>query len=193
MNATHSVGIDYGTGTTNRNPDTGIRYGVISMNRLSQWAWEDVEADYGEPTCGHCGNEAVEWDMDTHDSYEGDGSDYACEHCERSFDSSDAFGEEPVGHTHDGAEKFTVDSYGDAFVVASPYYTRAAFCSPCAPGACHLENPTPDGAKAYCLGTDWFDDDNPCPYPVFRADTNECVYAPAGEPDTDIPAGWSHV
>ena len=36
---------------------------------------------------------------------------------------------------------------------------------------------TPDanGAKAYCLGHDWFDEDNPCPYPVYRVSDGSLV------------------
>jgi hypothetical protein len=42
-------------------------------------------------------------------------------------------------------------------VLRSPYYTRGNFCSPCVPGGVSLESDNPDGAKAYCLGHDWFE------------------------------------
>lgn len=172
-------GIDYGMGMTNIDRENGIRFGVINTNAetLTEWFWESVEADYGPPTCGKCGNEAVEYDSDTHDSYKhGRGcADYACEHCERVFGSDDAFGDEPNGHTiDDDGVIATVDGYNDVFITKSPYYTRAAFCSPCAPGACHLENPDDDGEKAYCLGHDWFRDKT-APYPVYRVDNDELV------------------
>lgn len=167
-----SNGIDYGMGTTNIDPQNGIRYGVINANAdgLTEWFWESMEADYGPATCGKCGGEAVEYDSEKHDGYDhGRGcADWACEGCERVFDSEDAFGDEPNGHTlnSDGYAGF-VDSYGDLFLTKSPYYTRAAFCSPCAPGACHLENPDDDGERAYCLGHKWFRD-GVAPYKVYR-------------------------
>lgn len=58
MSTQQNIGIDYGLGTTNIDLETGIRYGVISQNEVLQaWA-DDAEADYGDPTCGHCGNPA---------------------------------------------------------------------------------------------------------------------------------------
>ncbi len=63
----------------------------------------------------------------------------------------------------------------DIFILKSPYYTRAQFCSPCAPGACYLTNPCEDGERAYCFGHDWFDDGK-APYPVFLvADDSEVL------------------
>jgi len=67
----------------------------------------------------------------------------------------------------------------DIFIIKSPYYTFARFCSPCAPGAGHLRNYDPDGVKTYCFGNDWFEGE--CPYPVYRVDNNECVYQPSKE------------
>lgn len=67
-----------------------------------------------------------------------------------------------------------VDAAGDLFLTKAPYYTHAQFCSPCAPGAGHLENPCPSGPKTYCLGRDWFEA-GAAPYPVYAVDTNEEV------------------
>ena len=58
------AGIDYGMGTTNRDPATGIRYGVIAVNDLHEWAWESFDANYGDPTCPKCRNTAVDGDTD---------------------------------------------------------------------------------------------------------------------------------
>lgn len=162
-------GIDYGMGTTNVDRDTGIRFGVINMNALNEWAWESVEADYGPPTCGHCGCEVDEWDSEKHDAYVGGGSDYACEGCELCFVADECYGDEPIGHTlDDGDYQGTVDSSSDLFLTKSPYYTHAQFCSPCAPGACYLEHPTgTSGPKAYCLGHDWFEGGRAA-YTVYR-------------------------
>jgi len=170
-------GIDYGLGMANRDPHTGIRFGVIPMNRLHEWAYEDFDADYGPPTCPRCGHDAADYDDDKHGGYEGEGcADYACESCELIIDSSEAFADEAIGYTlDDGEYKAEAHADGDCFVIRSPYYTHARYCSPCAPGACYLLNPTDDsGPRAYCFGHDWFEGGK-APYPVYRVDTGELV------------------
>lgn len=171
-------GIDYGMGTSNRDHATGIRFGVIPINDLHEWAHEHFEDDYGPPTCDQCGNEAIDYDDETHGEYEhGRGCcDYACEDCERSFGSEDAYGDEPISSTlDDGEYQATLGTDGDIFILRSPYYTHAKFCSPCAPGACHLSNPTSeDGPKAYCFGHEFFEGDQ-APYTVYSVKTGEVI------------------
>lgn len=199
-------GIDYSLGRSNFNPETGIHFGVIPMNSLAHWAWDSFEADYGEPTCPKCGNAAVDGDSDISaesldargidpDTFDEDREyldyevlhhacgDYACDDCHILFDGQDAFGEEPNGHTlDDGEYKASVGSDCiDAFVLLSPYYTKSQFCSPCAPGAGYLLNPCDDGVQSYCFGPDWFDEEQPCPYPVWKCGTDELIYTPAVE------------
>lgn len=109
--------------------------------------------------------------------------DYACDDCGVVFDGQDAFGEEALGHTlDDGEYKATVGSDCiDAFVLESPFYTKSQFCSPCAPGAGYLLNPCDDGVQSYCFGPDWFDDERPCPYPVWKCGTDELIYTPPAD------------
>lgn len=148
-------GIDWSMGhPVNRNLTTEIRYGVIPQNAVLQ-AWADSsEPDYSGCTC------------DENDE---------CDYCEC----------EPRAHVlDDGEYKATSDEYGDIFVIESPYFTYAQFCSPCAPGACHLLNPLEekiDDNRAYCFGPDWFDTDDgeEIPYPIYRVDTGEQVYPQA--------------
>lgn len=170
--ATNYPGIDYGRlGQTNRNTETGIHYGVIPLNDLNEWAIEDFEADYGPPTCGKCGNEASEGMPEDEEGYErarGAGRDYHCETCKRIFGSEDAFRDEPLGWSLENANyTATMGSDNDIFVIKSPYFTHAQFCSPCAPGAGYLLNPCEDGPRCYCFGHDWFEG-NKAPYPVYR-------------------------
>lgn len=182
-----SIGIDYGNGITNIDHATGIRYGVIPMHDVTQ-AWADSsEPEYGEPCCPKCGNEAKQSDdvpdFDEQDDIEIDGcADYYCEHCRYAFDSQDAFGEEPFAFNLDDGEYLCTQSADDCdiFVLKSPYFTYAQFCSPCAPGACYLRNYSPDGPKCYCLGPDWFDD-SACPYPVYSVETGKLVFEPLAE------------
>lgn len=159
-------GIDYGMGRTNIDRSNGIRYGVINMNALAHWAWDDVESDYGEPTCPECLSPVCP---------SAGRKDYSCESCEKEYWSDAVYSDEPIGHSIDDGElKVTIGTDGDAFVILSPYFTRAAFCSPCAPGACHLESPTDDGERCYCFPHEWFDGGE-APYPVYRVDTGERV------------------
>ena len=159
---TVSKGIDYGGGITNINLTTGIRYGVIPMHEVTQ-AWCDGSTpDYGTPCCPDCGTELAE-----------DASE--CPGCGAECDVSECYGDEPLSHTYDKeGYKAVGGSDGDIFVIESPYYTRAAFCSPCAPGACYLTDPDPDGERAYCFGHDWFDD-GVAPYPVYEVTTGKEV------------------
>lgn len=182
---TDYAGIDYGMGLSNIDRETGIRFGVINQNMVLQ-AWADSsEPDYGDPHCPKCGNGAVDsGDVETDtDAWDCDGcGDYACEDCRYLFDGDMAYGDEPNGYTlDDGEYKATQGSDGDIFVLKSPYYTHAQFCSPCAPGAGYLANPCPTGPKCYCFGEEWFDKDvEPCPYPIYRVgdDSGVPIYTP---------------
>ena len=186
-------GIDYGLGRTNIDTKTGIRFGVISVNDLTQWVWDHVESDYGEPTCPKCGNKLVkyhEWKHRKFASYRSYScAEWSCTHCKTYHDGESAYSDEPLGHYFDdGKTKFWIDSHNDVMVMKSPYYTRAQFCSPCAPGACYLTNPMDNGEKCYCLDTEWFDQDDgecsrPCPYPIWRVDNDELIYKPKEETD----------
>lgn len=186
-----SIGIDYGRGLVNIDTATGIRYGVISEHSVSPDSWYEVsEAEYGEPTCGHCGNTAVnasdigKYFEDEPEWFEG--KDYFCLSCEISFWSDDAFGYEPLGFTFKDDDYFAhcgTDGFG-IWVEKSPFYTYAGFCSPCAPGAGDLDNAIgpnehqnqlPDyGVRTYCFNHDWFDG-GVAPYRVFRVDDNSEV------------------
>lgn len=179
------MGIDYGNGTTNIDHAAGIRYGVIPANSVAYW-YESSEPNYGEPHCPKCGNPVETFNDETHSEFESLNShscaDYACESCGVYLDSSDAYGEEPLSWSINDGEIIATQAGDDhdIFVIKSPFYTFAPFCSPCAPGACYLLNgSTESDAKAYCFPVDWFDDSiEPCPYPVYRVDTDECVYNP---------------
>lgn len=153
-------GIDYGRGITNIDTATGIRYGVIPANAVGQSWYDEAKAYYGEPTCPTCTGYAVE----------GDDSDYWCKRCEKALDSDEVYSDEALSYSIDTPElRATQGQDGDIFVIFSKHVTRAAFCSPCAPGACYLLSPNPDGPLAYCFGPDWFEDEK-APYPIEQAD-----------------------
>lgn len=92
---------------------------------------------------------------------------------------------EPIGfrYSSDGYEATQSADDSDIFILKSPYFTVAQFCSPCAPGACHLRNPIEvpdvdapaDPNRCYCFGHDWFDEEE-APYPVYEVATGKRVY-----------------
>jgi hypothetical protein len=175
---TENAGIDYGLGRTNIDTETGIRFGVIPQNAVGSAWFDSSEPDYGDPTCPKCGHEAKkakgEYARYEHARHECD--DYVCHRCKYVFGSESAYGECQGCVIDDGEYKARSDDRGDIWVFASPYYTRAQFCSPCAPGACYLTSECETGAKAYCLGHDWFDGGK-APYTVYSVETGEVVEA----------------
>lgn len=182
-------GIDYGNGKVNIDLTTGIRFGVISSSDLLQTWTDESEAYYGDPTCPKCGEVAntIDLAMENYEKLPGweiNGIGYVCHDCKYAFNSEEAYGDEPISWTLN-VEEYEAEQGddGNIFVTKSPYYTLAAFCSPCAPGACHLRSPIGIGLKAYCFGHDWFDD-NIAPYPIFCVDDNSYV-APGKKKEND--------
>lgn len=122
--------IDYGRNLTcNRDLDTGIRYGIVSMNAIAAWVWEEAEPIYWQG-CGCCGTEIPE---DTE-------APYTCS-CGEVVSEDDQWGDEP---THweivsDGVVG-RIDSDGDLWVFESPHTGWYGPCSPCAPGAVDLRS-----------------------------------------------------
>lgn len=160
----HYRGIDYGSSCTNIDTETQIRFGIIPQHDIiDQWA-EISEPEYGEMACPYCGSFCIE-ETKVHDRMR-------CDDCAEIFHIDDIFGE-PTHYIYDqdGYKLIQRADDTDIFVVKSPFYTWAQFCSPCAPGACHLHYPLaetsrhPDN-KCYCLPHSWFNDEI-APYDVF--------------------------
>ena len=191
MSKTNYAGIDYAgpNSTTNRDPETGIRYGIISANEVGQSWYDAGVSNYGDPCCPACCGEVLESNGD---------KDYYCAKCRKALWSDECFGDEPVGIEYSGdGYAMNQDSSGDLWVFKSPFYTYAAYCSPCAPGACHLSSPfepaTPvpntymgwgedyealaesaGFSRVFALSHDWFEDGE-TPYPVFSVETGKLV------------------
>lgn len=140
------MGIDYGLGRTNIDHKTGIRYGVISVNRLP-YIWDIAEDEYGEWEC-ECG----------HNFGENYSNGDECPECEREIDMSFA---EPIGFSVDSEGVVGwIDSCNDLMITKSDYKIRGPYCSPCAPGAVSIGCNGDDDNWAYCPPPDWFDDDD---------------------------------
>jgi hypothetical protein len=170
-------GIDYGNGITNIDNETGIRFGVIPHHEVGSAWYEESEAEYGDPSCPECDSAPEDYDDEAHKDYKIDpytcSAEYVCEECKMIFDSEQAYPREPLSFTYqkDGYAMEQLDEV-DIFISKSPYFTYAQFCSPCAPGAGYLMDPTPNGPKTYCLHHDWFEDGQ-APYPVYSVETNK--------------------
>jgi hypothetical protein len=162
-------GINYaGAGSfVNKNPSTGIRYGIIPMRRVTM-EWCEIAEPFYTYRCPYCGNELK------------NGIDSKrCDFCHKSINSDRDFDDqEPDCYYIDNGEYSAFcDSYDDIFITFSPYFSYAQFCSPCAPGACHLnlplDNPIPDN-KCYCFGHNFFENHNAL-YPVYSVETGEII------------------
>lgn len=169
-------GVNYSGGSiVNIDLETGIRYGVIPQNACVQ-AWADSsEPEYPEPECPECGA-GIPDDAD---------AVYTCE-CGEEIDQDFMYGDvECTGFVlDDGEYKAFCGEDGDIFVIKSPYFTYAQFCSPCAPGACYLLNPCePEtGDRAYCLGADFFwDEEGGVPYPIYSVATGKLIEPAEGD------------
>lgn len=189
---TQNKGIDYsGPGATcNRNIKTGIRYGIIPQGDCMPEALDDIfthgtDTDFEEYVQG--AKDAIRNALSDYfsDYKHGDRKTSKLDDAvESAFDAiSDNLGDDYQGtgdctrmeYTEDGYKLMT-DSSGDLWVIESKFFTYAQFCSPCAPGACYLRNPCSpdDNQKAYCLGSDWFENDK-APYPIYSVETGELI------------------
>jgi len=150
-------GIDYGLGQSNVDRETGIRYGVIPVSHVPGF-WDCAEPVYYY-VCPECGHEFG------HDYPEAE----KCPECEHEITDYDFEGMEPVYWEYSDKE-YTLVTDGDCvdlFILKSPCYTYAQFCSPCAPGACYLPCPLSEKTRAnkcYCLDASWFDGEAPYEY-----------------------------
>jgi hypothetical protein len=168
-------GIDYSLGQSNFEAKTGIHYGVISQNSVASYFFDDVEYDYGKPTCPDCENELPD---DIPDDMPDDIDcivDYYCPDCKKGFSSDYVFPEEPFGWHYKNEQYTLTDCLDtDIFILKSPFFTYAQFCSPCVPGAGNLDCPCESGPKTYCLGPDYFEDGK-APYPVYSIETGKRI------------------
>lgn len=171
METTNYVGINYAGKLSTANKDTtaGIRYGVIPQNEVLQ-SWADSSEPVYPNTCPYCGNEPKSGKAIVEMK--------RCPSCYKKLEESDFYDQEAMGFTLDDGEYIAeCDNYGDIFIIKSPYYTYAQFCSPCAPGACYLLNPLEspiEDNKCYCFGQDWFDNEK-APYPIYSIKTGKIV------------------
>lgn len=189
MNATTYPGIDYSRGLSNCDGATGIRYGVIGQNSVGSDAMSEVYDNAKdlawETALAEAIAEAKKSAVDPDDIDEDSIADELGMNWESSLGN--------MLYEQDGY-KLTGCLDNDLFVLRSPFYTFAQFCSPCVPGAGNLDSPfesskdqqSLDGvdyateavacgfAKCFCLGHDWFED-GMAPYAVYSVATGKYV------------------
>ena len=125
-----------------------IHYGAISINSVSPDALDWGGNGWTDETCKFQAMEQGENEDEFNDDYMPHGD------TDLSFD--------------DGEYQFITVLDNCLLILKSPYYTYARYCSPCLPNAGDLDSTSGHGIKTYCLGEDFFDEDSPCPYPIFK-------------------------
>jgi len=154
----------------NTNPETLIRYGIISANSLNSELVDELmygcnakDLSYEEAKLEFMADieREVQWEID-----EGKiEADEFVEEVETRFDfreqdfNDNYYCDEPtIEGEHDGV-KYRTTWLGGAllvFFLESPYTLRGDLCSPCIPGAVNLDSPNPDGFEGYAPPSDWF-------------------------------------
>lgn len=145
------MGIDYSmfNPTINRDPETGVRYGITNQNNLDLEALEFVLDCQYDPSCPKCGE-----DLDP-EFEEG----APCPKC--GCECKDIYPEQPsrIVFSNEGVEGF-VDSNSDVWITKSPYVVRGKHCGPCAPGAVSVDTDSMSSDDSepvgYCLPPDWY-------------------------------------
>lgn len=164
--------------TMNMNVETGIHYGVIPKNDLFNCAEEffdhaeDIDYTNNLKEIKENIKSSIEDFM--FDDNVKEILELVEEHFNENYQGDCAL----MRYEKDGFIIKSSNDDCDLFIIKSPYFTLAPFCSPCAMNACYLrdgvkEGEEPKGAKAYCLPEDWFSEENPCPYKYWEVKDND--------------------
>jgi hypothetical protein len=162
------VGTDYsghmGARDQINRDETGIRYGVISAHDMEDSFFDILEFVYARQ-CPYCDTE-----------FDEGGIPEICPGCNEELDEDECYSEEPASQNINSEGVVgLLTSNNNVWITKSPYYIRGTYCSPCAPGAVSIGEPTTDGPIAYCPPHDWFRED--LPRLIFRVDDNTIVYS----------------
>jgi hypothetical protein len=163
----------------NRDSETGIRYGVYSLNALPGWIWDCLEAVYTE-SCPRCGGTIDDENplLDPSDRDDEDRADIAdelgctledledkdtlCPHCYAEVSDDEICPDEADYHTLKTPEGIIGQTDRDCTILRvfkSPYIGRGDHCSPCVPGAINEPRIGAEGDdEAYCLPDSYFED-----------------------------------
>lgn len=145
----------------NINPNTGIRYGVISSNGLDPEIFQDLWDSASDPQITENPSEEYRCppgECDECDNPEGNGWEQ-CEHAMDRFLSDDMIDwpNTPREGNSDGVH-YTIDEFGGGYLVwicMSPHIADYPQCSPCVPGAGDLDGERGGGVQCYDVPDDW--------------------------------------
>lgn len=142
--------------TANIDPKTGIRYGVVSLDRLADWVWDEF-LTHGMSLTHQAAVEEFREEFFA-ENPEADELEYeeALEEAQESWQ----FEEEQYTLETDGM-KLELSYLGGAplvFVIESPHTSKARQCSPCVPNAGDLDNKDEErGYLCYDVPADWYE------------------------------------
>lgn len=143
---------------TNINPETGVRYGIISAQALDPEVvhnmqcegrdvhYENAKSDLSDAVRAAARDYLSERAVD-------DLVDSACELMSDNFED-----DEPVHEFFIDGVRGSTTWLGGALLVwvfESPVITKAKLCSPCVPNAGDLDNRNEDGWTCYDVPADW--------------------------------------
>lgn len=182
---------------SNVDKTAGIRYGVISQRSVSPDSLDQIfqhgrDTRYAVLRAEFFAAERQKW-ADAGRDLEDFDEDEAGDMFDEKFESNGLrdYVYERDGYRIQGCLDF------DLMVTRSPFFTYAQYCSPCVPGAGHLDNhysAENSGTanvpgfgetyamlaeecgfpRVYCFGHDWFES-GVAPYPVFSVETGKIV------------------
>ena len=136
----------------NVNPETGIRYGIISANSLDGELVQDLLYYEGEDLSWKEAEEEIKIAMREEGVTEED--------WDRTLDDrlSDVYIDEPIVEGECGGVKYCTSWLGGAlhfWIFESPRIGLYSECSPCCPNAGNLDSPNDDGVECYDVPEGW--------------------------------------
>ncbi len=134
----------------NVNPKTGIRYGVVSLNSLAEWVYDEFLEHGTDLTHAEALAEARE---------SGEYLDSGGEFDEYAFNDNYCADETEYELETDGM-KLGLSHLGGAalvWVFESPHLADCAVCSSCCPNVGDLDTNRTEGKTTYSLPAEWFE------------------------------------
>ena len=136
----------------NVNPETGIRYGIISANSLDGELVQDLLYYEGEDLSWKEAEEEIKIAMREEGVTEED--------WDRTLDDrlSDVYIDEPIVEGECEGVKYRTSWLGGAlhfWIFESPRIGLYSKCSPCCPNAGNLDSPNDDGVECYDVPEGW--------------------------------------
>jgi hypothetical protein len=131
---------------SNINPDTGIRYGVISLNSLNDYVFDEFFYNGRNLTFERALQDFKDENSDATDDDIDDAMQYwECDECEYYLEIEGM----KLGITYLGGAAMV-------WIYESPHTANVKLCSPCVPNAGDLDNKIADGFICYDLPADWY-------------------------------------